>query len=380
MAENSINMDEMISECFSKIEETIRNLKKLNIIVVGKTGVGKSTLINSVFKEKLAETGIGRPVTRHMTRLSKDSIPLTIYDTRGLELDEQVQNEIKKEILTTIADCASKKDVGEAIHCIWYCINTATNRVEETEIEWLKEFTEQNKVTNVPVIVVLTQAFNKKNADILKNRIKDENLHIDQVVPVLAMDYEINEEYTVKSHGLDTLIKIMGEVLPESLKNSLQNVQIASLEEKKKRAQIAVKTAVAAAFGEGFAPIPFSDAALLIPTQFAMIGAITAIFGLEITKSCLTGFLSATVGAAGATFAGKTIVANLLKLIPVAGTTLGGMISGTTAALLTTALGEAYILLMGKLYMGEITQEELVGESGQKILKELFDKYLKSNK
>ena len=28
----------------------------------------------------------------------------------------------------------------------------------------------------------------------------------------------------------------------------------------------------------------------------------------------------------------------------------------------------------------EITQEELVGESGQKILKELFDKYLKANK
>jgi len=49
------------------------------------------------------------------------------------------------------------------------------------------------------------------------------------------------------------------------------------------------------------------------------------------------------MGSAGAMVA---IVSNLLKLIPSVGTVAGGMISGTTAGLLTTALGESYIKIM----------------------------------
>ena len=126
------------------------------------------------------------------------------------------------------------------------------------------------------------------------------------------------------------------------------------------------KAAVTAvSFGEGFIPIPFSDAALLVPTQVAMIASITTIFGIEVSKGLLTSFVSSTTGSAGATILGKTIVANLLKLIPVAGTVAGGAISGSTAGLLTAALGEAYIKVMEKVYKGELTSEDLYAESGK---------------
>ena len=36
---------------------------RVNILVAGKTGVGKSTLINAVFRGELARTGAGKPVT-----------------------------------------------------------------------------------------------------------------------------------------------------------------------------------------------------------------------------------------------------------------------------------------------------------------------------
>ncbi len=375
-----VNTDKIAEECIKAIGEKIKNLKTLNIIVAGKTGVGKSTLINSVFREKLAETGMGKPVTTHMRRISKKALPLTIYDTRGFELGKDAQKEVKKEVLETIKHGFATRDINEAIHCIWYCINTASNRVESEEIEWLRDFSKENQLTQVPIIIVLTQSFSKSKATEMRNLILNENLDVVQVVPVLAEDYEIDDEYVAKKFGLDVLIRVMSETLPEELLDTLQNVQKASLEEKKRHAQAAVATATAAAFGEGFSPIPFSDCAVLIPTQVAMLASITVIFGLDINKRIIMGFISSTLGSGGATIAGKTIVANLLKLIPGAGTIAGGAISGTTAGLLTTTLGEAYILLMEAVFKGEISSSEIGTEVGKEKLMLLFKKQLKKAK
>jgi len=157
-----IDLDKMAQDTIHAIADKIKNLNNLNIIVAGKTGVGKSTLINSVFKEKLAETGMGKPVTTHMRKITKKEVPLTIYDTRGFELGKEVQAEVKKEVLDTISKGLATKDINQAIHCIWYCINTASNRIEPEEIEWLKELSNENQITQVPIIVVLTQSFSKK--------------------------------------------------------------------------------------------------------------------------------------------------------------------------------------------------------------------------
>ena len=42
--------DEIVKQTMDAINQKIRNMTTLNIIVVGKSGVGKSTLINSVFR------------------------------------------------------------------------------------------------------------------------------------------------------------------------------------------------------------------------------------------------------------------------------------------------------------------------------------------
>ena len=97
------DVNKIAQEAINAISERIKNLNRLNIIVAGKTGVGKSTLINAVFRDKLAETGIGRPVTSHMRKITKKGVPLSIYDTRGFELGKDVQNEVRKEIADTIS-------------------------------------------------------------------------------------------------------------------------------------------------------------------------------------------------------------------------------------------------------------------------------------
>jgi len=372
------NTEKFAEEALRSIQGNIANLNTLNIIVVGKTGAGKSTLINSVFREDLATEGMGKPVTDHMSKISKEGFPLNIYDTRGFELGRDAQIQVRNEIIETIKEGVKSKDVNKAIHCIWYCVNTATNRIEPEEIDWLREFAKENAMTNVPVIVVLTQSFSKKNAQALRQLVLDEKLDVLQVVPVLAKDYEIDEDYIAKAYGLDVLIQVMAEALPDELLSTLLNVQRASLDLKRYYARTAVAAATSAAFGEGFMPIPFADSALLIPTQIAMIGSITAIFGLEVNKSIMVTFASAMLGTSGATLAGKAISSTLLKLIPGAGTVLGGTISGSTAALITTTLGEAYILLMEMLWLGEFNATDFDSPNGRAQFRQLFKERLEN--
>lgn len=375
-----IDVDKIAQEAVNVIAEKIKNLNTLNIIVAGKTGVGKSTLINSVFKEKLADTGMGKPVTTHMRKINKKGIPLSIYDTRGFELGKEVQAEVKQEVLDTINKGLATHDINKSIHCIWYCINTASNRIEPEEIEWLRELSMNNQVTQVPIIVVLTQSFSKKKAQEMRQVLLNENLDIIQVIPVLAEDYEIEDLGVAKAYGLDVLIKVMSEVLPEELMDTLQNVQIACLEEKKLRAQAAVATAAVAAAGEGAVPIPFSDCALLIPTQVGMIASITVIFGFDINKSILTALLSSSIGAGGATLLGKAVVTNLIKFIPGAGSVIGGAISAGTAGVITAALGEAYIGVMELVFKGEMSIDDLGTKKGEKAMSTLFKEQLKKGK
>ena len=376
----AIDADKIAQDAINAIAEKIRNLNTLNIIVAGKTGVGKSTLINSVFREKLAETGMGKPVTQHMRKITKKGVPLAIYDTRGFELGKEVQTEVKKEVTETISKGLATQDINKAIHCIWYCINTASNRIEPEEIEWLKELSMDNQITQVPIIVVLTQAFSKKKAQELRQMLLNENLDIIQVIPVLAEDYEIEDLGTAKAYGLDVLIKVMGEALPEELMDTLQNLQIVSLEEKKRRAQAAVATATLAAAGEGAAPIPFSDCALMIPTQLGMIASITVIFGFDVNKSIITALLSSTIGTGGATLLGKTVVTNILKFIPGVGTVAGGAISAGTAGVITAALGEAYIGIMELVFKGDMSIDDIGTKKGKETMAQLFKSNLKTSK
>lgn len=371
------NPADVAQKILERIRTEYKELNTLNVMILGKTGVGKSTLINNMFSQKMADTGIGKPVTSKIRKYEKPDFPLAIYDTPGMELggDNSIDN-LLEETVNLIKSGIMSGDVGNAIHCIWYCISTPSHRIEQSEIDFLRRFLDETELFSVPVIIILTQSYNKKDTAELKHQIDKENLKVVNVVPVLAEDYYIDDEVHIKAAGLDRLSELMYTVIPEAVQKTFIAVQCANIDLKKGKAQAVVAASAATAAAIGAVPIPFSDAAALIPEQVLMLAGITVAFGVPIEKASLVAIISATVGPAGTTVLGKLFVSGMLKLIPGVGSVVGGLISGATAASLTAALGEAYILILVKVVKGEMTIADLQSSEGMKEISRLFKERL----
>ncbi|HEY5561774.1 MAG TPA: GTPase [Clostridiaceae bacterium] len=368
----SFNYDSnIVEDLFNKTKDELKKMIPVNIMIIGKTGVGKSTLVNSIFRENLAETGIGQPVTKHLRKITKDGVPVRIYDTKGLELKTEIQKEIMHEINSKIAELYATGDEKEYIHVIWFCINSNSNRIEQYEIEMINEF---SKTT--PVILVLTQSFGE-NAAIFKKSLDSMNLTTRAIQTILAEAYKINSDISIPSHGLKELVGKTYEILPEAVKKAFNNAQKVDIDKKTKDAKVWAMGYVAGSFGAGFTPVPFSDAVILVPMQIGMLAHITAIFGVSLDKALFSSIVASIGGSGGATFLGKYIVSNLFKLIPGVGTVVGGMICGTTACVLTTALALSYIKVLAIVAEKEYAGKSINNEEIAKMMKDIYNENLK---
>lgn len=364
---------DLFKQFIDKFHNELKGMGHVNLIISGKTGVGKSTLLNAAFREDLAAVGIGEPVTPEirMYQDSKGEYPLRIYDTMGLELSAERQEYAVQQIHEL---CENKKATGnmdEAIHVMWYCVHGNGARFEPYEEAYINEVSKE-----IPVVIVLTQCIIKKMANALKAEIEKKNTKASNVFLVRAQQYIDDDEKVLEPFGVDRLVEYTYSILPEAVQKAWACVQGASLKIKQDRAQAIVLATAAATFGEGYIPLPFSDCFALVPTQIGMIAGITAVYGLEISRSLLTGIVSSLLGTVGTTIAGRTIAAQLLKFIPGAGTALGGTLSGVTATALTVALGEAYIQVMNLVYKGEISEKDFASGAIKQELTEIFKKNL----
>src|SRR2546430_14692609 len=115
------------------LDEALRERGQVNVLIAGRTGVGKSTLINAVFQGNMASTGQGRPVTPDTREITKDGIPLTVWDTRGLEMVAFRQT--IETLQRLVVERSRDRDPSRHIHVAWLCVQEDGRRVEEAETE-----------------------------------------------------------------------------------------------------------------------------------------------------------------------------------------------------------------------------------------------------
>lgn len=368
------NMDkhfDVAQEILDMTEKEMKNLAPVNILLIGKSGVGKSTLINSVFRERLADTGIGKPVTKHLQKITRSDVPITLYDTRGLELSPEIQKQVKNEIYSVIEE---NKGTDEAIHVAYYCIQATSSRIEDSEIEMIQAISEK-----IPVVLVLTQSIGEQATE-FQQVLKEMNLPVAAVHSVLAQPYVISKEYTVQPFGLKELIERTFNLIPESVRKAFTNAQQVDIDQKAESAKTWARRYILTTFGVGFVPIPFSDASVLVPMQVALLAHITVIFGVPIDRGTILSIVAAVGGTGSATMVGRSVVANAFKFVPGLGTVVGGLISGTTASVVTRALAHSYIQVLRVIASNELEGKSTPTTKLVDLMQKQYKKYIKDNR
>ena len=362
---DAIDVVKLVNDCINQINEGEKLLGHVNIIIAGKTGVGKSTLINAAFRENLAETGMGMPVTQSSKIIEQEGMPIRIYDTVGLELTEKTKNDTIKDIHDLIQEKLDDNDPDKFIHCMWYCVQSNSDRLEKPEQDLIADISKQ-----IPVVLIITKSYLKKHSKEFAEVIRDFNLPVKDICIVLAQTYD-DEEITVEAYGIENLLEVTLNLLPDSAQDAWINAQ-SSIELKKQKAMQVVKETVAMSFGAGFIPVPVADIIMLIPTEIAMMTRITNIYGLKITRDKMRRILFIIFGAAGAASAGIFFAKGLLKFVPGLNVTLGGAINGAAAASMTLAFGRTYIFIMEKLLTGEMSEDDLETADGRKKIQKVM--------
>ena len=344
-------MSKELIDQFTEAYDSIRGeMGRFNLAIFGETGAGKSTLINAMFGLDIAKTGIGEPVTQATTLHKHPNGNLGVYDTKGIETGESVD-----EILANfreIVEGSWTKPLEEQIHVIWFCVKADDLRLDPAQDQVIRKLADMS----LPVMLVVTKAFptvkgetHPDHAELVSD-IESRNLPIAPGGKVFLTLAQGDEHRDAKPHGLQELLDATFRVAPEGVERALAAAQKIDLSRKIKESRNYVAAGVTAAVGACASPVPFSQAAILVPIQIAMMAKISAAFGLSVKKKTLASVAGAAFAATGVTQAGRYIVGSLLEFIPGVGTAAGMAIQAGVAGTLTGAVGAAWIAVCTALY------------------------------
>ena len=133
-------------------------MEKGNVLVIGNSGVGKSTLINAVLGEERAVTGYGTAgTTKELTIYESEEIPFRIIDTVGFEPSFIKEFAAIQAVKKWSKESAKEGKEDTQINVIWFCVEGTSSKLFPKTIKDLSRATAM--WPSVPVVVVITKSY-----------------------------------------------------------------------------------------------------------------------------------------------------------------------------------------------------------------------------
>lgn len=182
----------------------------INLIVLGKSGVGKSSFCNYLFnKPGLFEAGSGKPVTAWDKNFQSYSFDhqghiLNVFDSVGLEADnyERWEDQFNR-FMQERSERPMEPETW--IHGAFYVINASSARLEPVDLKLIRRIGQDDRI---PLQVILT------NADVAGEKVEDLTREINKecpgvsVTPVCSVSVRKRGGHSTQCFGRDEVVSL----------------------------------------------------------------------------------------------------------------------------------------------------------------------------
>lgn len=279
--------DQQTVKSLEFVERPVLDDNKINVLVMGISGAGKSTLINAVLGEERARVGDGAAVTQRMRIYEREDVPFRMVDTVGLEYNYLRQQKILKDLSKWSEDGLNRKNMRKLVHCIWFCIDAQSKRVSEESLDYLYKISKMWK--GIPIVVVFTKSYSKMAVEeneemfqkVMKKYRKRKKLNVRGVVSVLARELVLDKKNILKQYGIDELIQITSELIPDAKEINDTVMMNWSFKMRKDAAKKYVTAAKRSAFTVTIMPTKSADEKFLNPIRTSMLDKIAKAYVLS---------------------------------------------------------------------------------------------------
>ena len=332
-------------------------MAKGNVLVVGNSGVGKSTLINAVLGEKKAAAGFGiEGTSSEITVYQGEEIDFNLVDTVGFEPQKafwELEPKAIKTVREWCKEAALDDDTENDINIIWFCVDGTAAKLFTKTIKDLLRATSVWKA--VPIIAVITKSYSQPDREKNIKMVEDafaaasRTVRPRAILPVIAESFYLSDSVFAPPEGITELVDLTNELLPEGKRIATDVVSKYKIERRRSFSQAVVLSSTAAAATIGAVPVPFADALLLQPLEVAEINGIAAIYGIR--KGDQARLLKNTIVEVGTISTAAKAAISALKAIP--GISLAtGVVNAVIASGIVAALGEGSIYVFEQIYLG----------------------------
>lgn len=186
---------------------------KINALVLGKSGAGKSSLINYLWGSKQRDTGAGRPVTPEeedgrigiypSDPLEIAGHSIVIHDSHGLEPDRAER--WSRVVREQMRDLESTDSPEDWFHAVIYCVDAKRSRLEDFEINHVIR---PLLADGHPVTIVLTKSdlASEKEAGEIEKVIQSRISADAKIIRIGSQEKRLRNGRTVTGFGRDRLI------------------------------------------------------------------------------------------------------------------------------------------------------------------------------